>query len=104
MNEQDCHTLFSKGDPKKSMEAKEDTLELTKRLQILNSEIESREIEVSHIKQTIMSELGDAETLTYQGKVLATWKAPKSSFRLDGKRLEAEHPELASAYKVAVEQ
>ena len=103
MNEQDCHTLFSKGDPKKSIEAKADTLELTKRLQILNREIESREIEVSHIKQSIMSELGDAETLTYQGKVLATWKAPKPSLRLDSKRLEAEHPELASAYKIAVQ-
>ncbi|QWD96935.1 YqaJ viral recombinase family protein [Polynucleobacter sp. MG-6-Vaara-E2] len=103
MNEQDCHTLFSKGDPKKSIEAKADTFDLTKRLQILNCEIDSREAEISHIKQSIMSELREAETLTYQGKVLATWKAPKPSLRLDSKRLEAEHPELASNYKIAVQ-
>ncbi len=102
-SEADCHGLFSKGDPSKSVEAKTETLALTKRLQILNSEIDSREAEVSHIKQTIMSELGEAETLTYQGKVLATWKAPKPSSRLDSKRLELEHPELTSNYKIPVQ-
>ena len=102
-SEADCHTLFSKGDPSKSVEAKAEIIELTKRLQILNSEIDSREIEGSHIKQSIMSEIGEAETLTYQGKVLATWKAPKPSFRLDSKRLELEHPELASNYKFSVQ-
>jgi len=103
MSEQDCHTLFSKGDAGKSIEAKAETLELTKRLQILNSEIEVREEEISSIKQTIMNQMQEAETLTYQGKVLATWKAPKPSFRLDGKRLELEHPDIANSYKVPVQ-
>jgi predicted phage-related endonuclease len=102
-NEADCQTLFSKGDPSKAVEAQADTLELAKRLEILSNEIDSREAEISHIKQSIMSELGEAETLTYQGKVLATWKAPKPSFRLDSKRIEADHPELASNYKIPVQ-
>jgi putative phage-type endonuclease len=102
-SETDCHTLFSQGDPNRTVEAKAETLELAKRLQILNNEIDSRESEISHIKQNIMSQLGEAETLTYQGKVLATWKAPKPSFRLDSKKLELEHPELASNYKVPVQ-
>ena len=102
-SEADCQTLFSRGDPSKSMEAKAEIIELTKRLQILNSEIDSREAEISHIKQNIMGQLGEAETLTYQGKVLATWKTPKLSFRLDSKRLEAENPELASNYKIPVQ-
>jgi putative phage-type endonuclease len=102
-SEADCHTLFSKSDSSKSVEAKVQTLELIKRLQIVNSEIDSRELEVSHIKRSIMSELGEAETLTHQGKVLATWKAPKPSFRLDSKRLELEYPELASNYKIPVQ-
>jgi predicted phage-related endonuclease len=103
INEQDCHTLFSKGDAGKSIEAKAETLELTKRLQILKSEIEVREEEISSIKQNIMNQMQEAETLTYQGKVLATWKAPKPSFRLDSKRLELEHPDIASSYKVPVQ-
>ena len=103
MSEEDCQTLFRKGDPNKSVEAKIETLELTKRLQQLNSEINVREGEISSIKQSIMRQMGEAETLTYQGKVIATWKAPKPSFRLDSKTLEQEHPEIASHYKIPVQ-
>ena len=102
-SEQDCQTLFSKGDPAKSIEAKQETLELTKRFQLLNSEIDFLEEEISSIKQTIMSQMGAAELLTYQGKTLATWKAPKPSFRLDSKRFEFEHPDLASSYKLPIQ-
>jgi predicted phage-related endonuclease len=102
-SEADCQTLFSKDDPNKSVEAKAETLELTKRLQQLNSEIDVREGEISTIKQSIMTELGEAETLTYQGKVIATWKVPKPSFRLDSKRLETDHPQIASNYKIPVQ-
>jgi len=103
ISEQDCHSLFGKGDPGKSIEAKAETLGLTKKLQILNSEIEVREEEISSIKQVIMNQMQEAETLTFQGKVLATWKAPKPSFRLDSKRLELDHPEITSNYKVQVQ-
>lgn len=103
INEQDCHTLFGKGDSSKSIEAKIETLELTKRLQLLNSEIEVREEEISSIKQSIMNQMQEAETLTFQGKVLATWKAPKPSFRLDSKRLELDHPEITSNYRIPVQ-
>ena len=102
-SEADCQTLFSKGNSAKSVEAKAETLGLTKRLQQLNSEIDVREGEISSIKQSIMSQMGEAETLTYQGKVLATWKAPKPSYRLDSKTLEQEHPEIASHYKIPVQ-
>jgi predicted phage-related endonuclease len=103
MSEEDCQTIFSKGDPTKSVEAHSETLELRKRLALLNSEIDTREDEISAIKQNIMNQMGAAETLTYQGKVLATWKAPKTSFRLDSKTLEQEHPEIASHYKIPVQ-
>jgi putative phage-type endonuclease len=102
-SEADCQTLFCKGDPNKSLEAQSETLELSRRLVLLNSEISTREEAISSIKQAIMSQMGAAETLTYQGKVLATWKAPKPSFRLDSKRLELEHPEIASNYKIPVQ-
>jgi putative phage-type endonuclease len=102
-SEADCQTLFSRGDPKKSLEAQSETLKLAKRVALLNSEISTREEAISAIKQAIMSEMGEAETLTYQGKVLATWKAPKPSYRLDSKRIEAEHPEIAGNYKIPVQ-
>ena len=102
-SEADCQALFSKGNPAKSVEAITETLLLTKQLQMLNSEIDVREQEISTIKQNIMNQMGEAESLTYQGKVLATWKAPKPSFRLDSKRLEIEHPEIANNYKMLVQ-
>ena len=102
-SEEDCQTLFSKGDPTMSVEAHSETLELRKRLALLNNEIDTREDEISAIKQNIMTLMGEAETLTYQGKVIATWKAPKPSYRLDSKTLEQEHPEIASHYKIPVQ-
>ena len=103
MSEEDCQNLFSKGDPAKRVEAKIETLELTKRLHLLNHEIDVREEEISAIKQNIMTLMGEAETLTYQGKVIATWKAPKPSYRLDSKRLETDHPHITSKYKIPVQ-
>ena len=102
-SEADYQTLFSKGDAKKSLEAQSETLELAKRVALLNSEISTREEAISAIKQVIMNQMGEAETLTYQGKILATWKAPKPSFRLDSKRLELEHLEIANNYKIPVQ-
>ena len=102
-SEADCHTLFSKGDPAKSVEAQQEILELTKRLHLLNREIDAREEELSSIKQSIMQNMGEAQTLTFAGKVLATWKAPKPSFRLDSKTLELDHPDIASNYKIPVQ-
>jgi putative phage-type endonuclease len=102
-SEADCQTLFKKGDSTKSIEAHSETLELSRRLALLNSEIGTREEEISSIKQNIMNQMGEAETLTYQGKVLATWKAPKPSFRLDSKALETDHPEITSNYKIPVQ-
>ena len=102
-SEQDCQTLFSKGDPTKSAQASADTVEFTRRLHLLNSEIDIREDEISTIKQTIMESMGEAELLIYQGQTLATWKAPKPSFRLDCKRLELDHPEITVDYKMPVQ-
>lgn len=98
-----CQTLFSKGNPDQSVEAYPETVELTNRLQLLNSEIKVCEEKICSIKQTIMSQMGKAELLTYQGKTLAIWRAPKPSFRSDGKQLELHHPELANNYKIPVQ-
>ena len=102
-NEKDCHTLFEQGDPSKKVQANNQIWQLTKRVHDLNGEIEKREQEISHLKQTLMSHMGDAETLIYQGQTLATWKAPKISYRLDSKQLEAEHPELIAQYKTPIQ-
>jgi putative phage-type endonuclease len=102
-SQSDCHLLFQKGDPQKTVNATSENLELAKRLHLLNEEMATREDEIASIKQVFMSTMGDAESLLYQDQVLATWKAPKPSYRLDSKRLELEHPQLVTQYQVAIQ-
>lgn len=47
--------------------------------------------------------MGEAENLRYQNQVLATWRNPKPSLRLDTKRLELENADLCKPYKVAIQ-
>jgi putative phage-type endonuclease len=101
--ESDYQQLFQKEVTGKAVEADPALCELTAKLQLLNGEIKSKEMEISQIKQAIMGQMGEAELLTYQGQVLATWKSPKQSYRLDSKRLELDHPELIPQYQVPVQ-
>ena len=101
--EADYQCLFKKEIVGKAIEADPTVCELTQKLCLLNSEIKSKESEISQIKQTIMGQMGEAELLTYQGQVLATWKSPKQSYRLDSKRFEKEHPELIPQYQVPIQ-
>lgn len=99
--ESDYKQLFSRSEAK-AIEAPKETCELIKKLKSINEQIDSYEQDVSHIKQSIMAQMKEAEVLTHQGQVLATWKAPKPSMRLDTKKLSLEHPELMEAYQVQI--
>ena len=101
--EADYQKLFKKEVTGKAVEADSMVCELTAKLQLLNSEMKSKELEISQIKQIIMGRMGEAELLTYQGQVLATWKLPKQSYRLDSKRLELDHPDLIPQYQVPMQ-
>ena len=99
----DYQHLFQRSDASKAVEASAQTLEMIIRLHKLNAEISTKEDEVSAIKQDVMGVLEDAEVLTHQNQILATWKAPKPSFRLDTKRLELDHPDLCAKYKSPIQ-
>ena len=47
-----------------------------------------------------MAQMQGAEILTHEGSVLATWKAPKPSYRIDTKRLQSEEAAIFDQYKV----
>ena len=93
--------LFEHSDPAKTLEANPETLALLARLQTLNQQGNACEEEITTLKTQIMAQMQDAEVLAHQGQVLATWKAPKPSFRLDAKRLETEERAIYEKYKVA---
>ena len=101
--EADYQILFKKEVIGKAVEADATVYDLTTKLQLLNSEIKSKELKISQIKQAIMGQIGEAELLTYQGQILATWKSPKQSYRIDSKKLEIEHPELIPQYQIPIQ-
>ena len=101
--EGDYQTLFKKSDPSKTIEANPKTVELIRQLQLLNTQSGDVDEQITQIKQHIMNEMQEAEVLCYQGNVIATWKAPKTSFRLDSKRLELEEKEVFERFKMPVQ-
>jgi len=101
--EGDYQVLFKKSDPTKTIEANPKTVELIRQLQLLNTQSGDVDEQITQIKQHIMNEMKEAEVLSFQGNVIATWKAPKPSFRLDGKRLEAEEKEIFERFKMPIQ-
>jgi putative phage-type endonuclease len=101
--EGDYQALFKKSDPTKTIEANPKTIELIRQLQSLSKQSGDVDEQITQIKQHIMNEMKEAEVLSYQGNVVATWKAPKPSFRLDSKRLEQEAKEVYERFKMPVQ-
>ena len=98
----DYQALFSKEAPGKTIEAQANTIPTLSQFHSLKEEIEIREKQIDDIKQCIMEQMKDAEVLTYQDKILATWKTPKPSYRFDSKRFQTEHPELYPLYQMPI--
>ena len=100
-SEADYQSLFTKTTLAKSVEASSELVKSIGHISKVQQRIDQGEEELSKIKQQVMATLQDAEILTYQGKTLATWKAPKPSVRLDAKQLEKDHPALVAQYQNA---
>ena len=101
--EGDYQALFKKSDPSKTIEANPKTVELIRQLQSLSTQSGDVDEQITQIKQHIMNEMKEAEVLSYQGNTVATWKAPKPSFRLDSKRLELEAKEVFERFKMPIQ-
>ena len=101
-NEADCKLLYKQAKTAKCIEANSNILTLLHQLPKLNDTVSECEERISLIKQAVMEHMQDADTLTLNGATLATWKAPKPSFKLDAKKLSAAHPDLATQYQVAI--
>jgi predicted phage-related endonuclease len=101
--EGDYQALFKKSDPSKTIEANPKTIELIRQLQSLSKKGDDVDEQITQIKQHIMSEMKEAEVLSFQGNVIATWKAPKPSYRLDSKRLELEEKKVFERFKMPVQ-
>jgi predicted phage-related endonuclease len=71
--EDDCLTLFKNATPKQTKEANDEVVQDIQKLIELNTQIKASELQVSELKQAVMSYLQEADTLTFEDQILATF-------------------------------
>jgi putative phage-type endonuclease len=73
-------------------------------LRVIRERMAALEAQEAEAKAALLNALGEAgDTLTDNGKTLATWKLAKAPERFDTARFKTEHPDLAAAYTKAGE-
>ena len=102
-SEQDFRHLFQKATKHQSIEATENIYQQIQEFHRQQYSLQQIEDQMSLIKQDLMGYLQEAEVLTYQGQILATWKSPKPSTRWDTKQLGLDHPELTALYQIPIQ-
>lgn len=72
--------------------------DVLERITVLNSDISAQEKERDALKVALSEFVQGAETLTYGGRPVATWKTQKGRPSFDKRAFEALHPDLATAF------
>jgi hypothetical protein len=85
-------------DPGTVLELPEAAFDVLERITVLNSDIQSQEAERDALKVALAEFVGPAETLTYAGRNVATWKTQKGRQSFNKRQFEDDHPDLAAAY------
>ena len=81
-----------------TVEATEETVQAYEQLVEIENKVKALKEEADTIKANFKKLMKDAESISYFGTTLATWKATKPTQRLDTKRLKAEAPEVYEQY------
>lgn len=76
----------------------ETAFEALERITVLNSDIAAQEAERDQLKVVLGQYVGSADTLTYEGQKVATWKQQKGRSGFDQKAFREAHPELAAEF------
>jgi putative phage-type endonuclease len=82
----------------RSIEASETAFEAVERRAVLLSDVKAQEAEAEALKLVIAQYMGAADTLTYQGRRVLTFKTQTGRMSFDRAALEAEHPDVVAAY------
>ena len=82
----------------REIEANDDILSSLGSLQSVRREIKELQEEEESFKTAIMKAMGDADTLTYRGERLVTWKASKGASRFDATAFKKAHPDLYAQF------
>lgn len=82
----------------KSLETTEEVALACHRYNELKEQIAELEDRKAEAEKSIKMAFDDAESISYGGLTLATWKGSKPSEKVDVARLKADHPELVAQY------
>jgi putative phage-type endonuclease len=96
----DAAKLFPAHVQGKSIEATKEILATIQRYKSLASADKVGRADKEMAAEAIRSVMGDAEALTYEGAVLATWKKSADGLEFDEKRFKSDHPDLWKEYMV----
>lgn len=93
----DITALFPR-DNGQPIEATPEIADAVAELKSVKSKIKALEEQEGELRFALGDFISPNTTLTFQGRDIATWKAQDTS-RLDGKRLKADHPDIAAQYQ-----
>ncbi len=85
-------------DPGTVIDLPETAFETLERITVLNSDIQAQTDERDALKVALSEFVGPAETLTYEGRPVATWKTQKGRASFDKRAFETDHPDMAADY------
>ena len=91
----DVRLLFPQEEQGKALEATPDVVDALQQLVELQNTSKALEEKAEAIKTKIMQTMGQAERLSYNGQVLATWKSPKPTQRIDTQAIKTRYPDIA---------
>lgn len=80
------------------IELSESAFETFERITVLNSDIQAQEKERDALKVALAQYVGTADTLTYGGQKVATWKQQKGRVGFDKEGFGLDHPHLLAKY------
>ena len=95
----DVDRLFKRGDEGLTLEATPELSELCGQLKIRRDELKRITKEAEALEIKIKAEMGNAATLTWEGKPLVTWKNSTSKV-FDQKQYANDYPGMFEKYKV----
>ena len=81
-----------------AVEASAELAAQVRQLKEIKASISALEKEEANLSEAVKLALGGNDTLTADGKVIATWKSSKDGERFNARRFEAENPELFRQY------
>ena len=98
INGNDAALKYNRHTDGKEIEANEETARACEKLKEIKESIKQLEEKQQDLESEIKTAFGDAERLTSGGVVLATWKAPKPTKRLDTDALKKNDFETYEKY------